>query len=461
MKIPQNEGVIPSSFRDPSGFLFYQDGFIFRQVNASYQSDYELLTSSGLYDSLVDAGLLISHKEVELPAPIPAIAFKILKPELVPFISYPYEWSFSQLKDAALTTLKIQQVALDFGMSLKDSSAYNIQFNKGKPVLIDSLSFEKYREGEPWVAYRQFCQHFLAPLALMSYTDIRLSQLLRIYLDGIPLDLASSLLPRRTNFRFSLLSHIHLHARSQKRYSDKPVEVSKRRMGRNSFLGLIDNLQNAIKKLTWQEQETDWAEYYDETNYSTKAFEHKRQLVDKFLEKSDPEIVWDLGANTGVFSRIASDKGALVMSFDVDPGAVEKNYLESVRRGDTKLLPLLLDLTNPSPDCGWGTQERNSIISRGPSDTALALALIHHLAISNNLPFDRIAAFLVQICQSLIIEFVPKEDSQVQRLLMSREDIFPNYTREAFEHEFAKYFTLQEVVKVDGSERTLFLMTAR
>ena len=172
--------TIPSSFRDPSGFLFFQDGSVYRQVNAIYKENYDHLIGSGLYKALVASGLLVSHEEVGMNYARSDNAYKILKPELIPFVSYPYEWCFSQLKEAALTTLKIQKVALDFGMTLKDSSAYNIQFMKGRAVFIDTISFERYREGQPWVAYRQFCQHFLAPLALMSYRDIRLGRLFRL-----------------------------------------------------------------------------------------------------------------------------------------------------------------------------------------------------------------------------------------------------------------------------------------
>ena len=456
-----SNGNIASSFRDPSGFLFFQDGSIYRQVNTIYKENYDHLIDSGLCETLVDSGLLVSHDEVGTVLATTDSAYKILKPELIPFISYPYEWCFSGLKDAALATLEIQKTALDFEMTLKDSSAYNIQFVKGKPVLIDILSFDKYREGQTWVAYRQFCQHFLAPLALMSYRDIRLNQLFRIYIDAVPLDLASSLLPFRTRFIFSLVSHIHLHARSQKHFADKAVNMSRHRMGRLSFLGLIDNLESAVKKLKWQPQGTEWTNYYEDATYSADALHQKKQLVAEFLDRLRPKIVWDLGANTGLFSRIASDKGIQTISFDIDPACVEKNYLECVEKREANILPLLLDLTNPSPDIGWQNQERISLLQRGPADTALFLALIHHLAISNNLPFSKVADFLYNICNSLVIEFVPKSDPQVQKLLSTREDIFPNYTQQAFENEFGEYFTVQKSAKIVDSERTLYLMTKR
>ncbi len=267
--------IHPSSFRDPCGFLFSQGGVYYRQVNAVYKEEYDHLLSSGLYNSLNDAGLLIAHEEVMGSDPH---AYKMLKPEQLFFVSYPYEWAFSQLKDAALATLRIQKMAIDHGMSLKDASAHNIQYMRCKPLFIDSLSFEKYKEGTPWVAYRQFCQHFLAPLALMSYKDIRLAQLARVYLDGIPLDLASVLLPFRGKIVFSLFLHICLHAKSQKHYAGKQIEIKDHHGSRHSFKGHIDNLESAVKKLKWQPNGTEWSGYYEETNYSPAASEQKSVL---------------------------------------------------------------------------------------------------------------------------------------------------------------------------------------
>jgi hypothetical protein len=461
VKSPTNSGIVASSFRDPSGFVFWQDGSIYRQINTLYKEDYDRLMTSGLHKALVEEGLIVSHEEVALQSLAPQAAYKVIRPDQIPFISYPYEWSFSQLKGAALATLHIQRKALDFGMSLKDCSAYNIQFIKGKPVFIDTLSFEKYQEGSPWVAYRQFCQHFLAPLALMSHRDIRLGQLLRIHLDGVPLDLASKLLPRRTHFSFSLLSHIHLHGRAQARYSDTRIDTKRLRLSRLGFVGIINSLESGVKGLKWNPGGTEWGDYYQDTNYSAEAFQHKKQVVGEFLEAVHPASVWDLGANTGVFSRIAGDRGIPTVSFDIDPAAVEKNYLECRHRNETNLLPLLSDLTNPSPGIGWQNRERMSLAERGPADAALALALIHHLAISNNTPFAKIAEFFATICNSLIVEFVPKSDSQVRRLLATREDIFVDYTQQAFETEFARLFTLERSQAVTGSERTLYLMRRR
>ena len=456
----KNNYRLASSFRDPNGFIFKRDGALYRQVNQSYSTEYSMLMESGLYDKLVKAGLLVPHEESnEMPVE-PGQAFKVIQPESLPFISYPYEWSFGLLKEAALATLSIQKRALKAGMTLKDASAYNIQLIRGKAALIDTLSFDVYHEGEPWVAYRQFCQHFLAPLALMAQTDIRLSQLLRVYIDGIPLDLASRLLPFASHLNFGLLTHLHLHARLQKQ-SANPTSQPKGGSGKvtqQAMLGLIESLQSTVKKLKWRPTGTEWGDYYSITNYSDEAFQHKQRLVSDWISKVGPKMVWDLGANDGTFSRLASDKGILAVSFDIDPAAVEQNYQQVKSGKEQNIVPLLLDLTNPSPSIGWHNRERDALLDRAPADMVLALAVIHHLAISNNVPLSQTADFFADAGKWLVIEFVPKSDSQVQKLLASRKDIFPNYTREDFEEAFAERFIIREKAAVQESERFLYLM---
>jgi ribosomal protein L11 methylase PrmA len=457
------EHPLPASFRDPAGFVFVREGEPYRQVNMAGAEAYDQLMASGLYAELVARGWLVSHAEVD---PKPG-THRILKPQRICFVSYPYEWSFSQLKDAALLTLDAQLAAIEHGMSLKDASAYNVQFHGGKPVLIDTLSFEAYDEGRPWVAYRQFCQHFLAPLALMAHVDIRLSQLLRANIDGIPLDLASRLLPYSTRARLGLAMHIHLHARSQRAYAptddagERAAQArSQVRVSRRGLQGLLDSLRGTVAKLAWKPAGTEWGDYYQATNYDDAAFDDKQRLVAEYIAMAAPRSVWDLGANTGVFSRIASRAGADTVAFDIDPAAVERNYRQSRSETGKQPLPLLLDLTNPSPGLGWAGTERDSLAARGPVDCAMALALIHHIAISNNVPLARVADYLASLCRHLVIEFVPKEDSQAQRLLSSREDIFGDYDRTGFEAAFSTRFRILRAEPVRGTHRTMYLMAA-
>ena len=447
---------ISSSFRDPSGFLFLKNKILYRQINFFYKQHYDYFINSGLFKLLVEKKLLISHQENTLEKRFSDEAYKIIQPELIRFISYPYEWCFSQLKDAALATLKIQKYALEHGMVLKDASAYNIQFVKGKPALIDTLSFEIYKEGEPWIAYRQFCQHFLAPLALMSYCDLRLAQLLRIYIDGIPLDLASSLLPFSSFLNPSIYAHIRLHARAQNRTAtnaNRSFFLSKK-----GLFALIDNLEHSVLSLKWKLKATEWGNYYNQTNYSIEAIADKKEAIRTFLKNINPKKVWDIGGNTGLFSRIASTWGAETVCFDVDPAAIEKNYLEAKASQEENFLPLVLDLTNPSPAMGWANRERSSLQERGPADMIFALALVHHLVITFNIPFSDIAEFLSNIGKSLIVEFVPKEDSQLQRMLASSIKSFPGYTKENFENAFKKYFLIEKEKQIKDSKRIIYLM---
>lgn len=461
---------VSASFRDPSGFVFSHGGKIFRQVNQVYREEFDQLIASGLYGRLVKDRQLIPHEEVNETPPLPELAYKVIEPQKIPFISYPYEWSFSQLKDAALLTLAIEKQALAFDMILKDASAYNIQFSEAAPIFIDTLSFAKYSEGQPWVAYRQFCQHFLAPLVLMSKVDLQLSKLLIDYIDGIPLDLCSKLLPRSTRYDPGLLMHIHLHAQAQLRASatataeknTAPATQKSPRVSKNGLLGLLDNLESAIRHLNCKMDHKFWADYYANTNYSTDAFDEKKKLVCDILTNLRPGSVFDLGANTGTFSlEAAKIAGCQVISSDIDPEAVELNYQQLKQNKVNNVLPLVIDLTNPSPAIGWDNTERTSFLTRGKADVVMALALIHHLAIANNLPLSAIAATFAKLGTYLLLEFVPKEDSQVKRLLSSRDDIFLDYTLEGVKNAFSTCYELVREYPITGSQRTLLFFKSK
>lgn len=459
-----------ASFRDPSGFVFSDQGVIFRQVNASYADHYDQLMSSGLYEALVKKGWLIAHEEVAA-AEVQGgeRAYKLLRPEPIPYISYPYEWCFSQLKDAALLTLKIAAQALQRGMVLKDASAYNVQFIGSRAVFIDTLSFEPYTEGSPWVAYRQFCQHFLAPLAMMAHTDVALGQLMMTHIDGIPLETAVRLLPLRKRFRSGLYTHLYLHAKTQQRFADigqteqAAVPTTAPHISKKALRAILESLASAIQKLEWQAPKTEWGSYYEATNYSAGAADNKADLVGQFLASIGEPIstCHDLGANRGLYSEVAAKHCAQVLSQDIDPVAVEAQYRERKTQGPDNILPLLQNLTAPSPAIGWRNTERDAFGERARCDAVLALALVHHLAISNNTPLAQIAGFFADLAPHLIIEFVPKADSQVKRLLSTRADIFPDYNEAGFEAAFAGYFDVSQKASVSDSERTLYLMTRK
>ena len=456
---------IDSSFRDPAGFLFRKEGVLFRQVNESYAENYDACVDSLLFDRLVNDTLLVPHVEVD-EAEIEPGAHRILRPDEIAYVSYPYEWSFSQLKDAALLTLEIQRIALDHGLILKDASAYNVQFHNGRPIFIDTLSFEKYVEGRPWVAYRQFCQHFLAPLSIMAKSDVRLRHLSSRYVDGVPLDLASNLLPASSYLRYSILAHIHMHARSQEKHGDvarSNRNVSSVNLSKSMLIALITSLQNAVEKISIKEVSTEWGDYYQDTNYSPEAMRHKETIVDDFLGRytNSRQLIHDLGANTGVFSKIAARHGKYVVAHDIDEIAVERHYCQLRKDSSRNILPLILDLSNPAPALGWDLRERMSFHERAKGSAVLALALIHHICISNNVPLRSFAEFLANIARTLIIEFVPKEDSQVKRLLATRQDIFDDYEKASFEETFSEFFDIREQCEVSESFRTVYAMTRR
>lgn len=454
---------LDASFRDPAGFVFRRDGRLFRQVNRNFAEEFDDCTTSGLYDALIADGRLVAHQRADLASALTPEAHAVIEPDVVPFISYPYEWCFGQLRDAALLTLDVQLQALERGFTLRDASAYNVQFVDGRPIFIDTLSFERYRTGEPWAAYKQFCQHFLVPLTLMAARDVRLGLLLRDFLDGIPLDLGSALLPRRSWANVRTLLHVHAHARAQRRHVETDVAraVRHRTMPKSSLVALVESLRGAVARLDWTPAGTQWAEYVTSTNYSDAATRRKAELVAGFVARANPRVVWDVGANTGDYSRAAHAHAAFVVSFDIDPAAVERNYRTVRAQNERGILPLLLDFTNPSPGLGWAHRERMSLAERGPADVVMALALVHHLAIANNVPLQDVARFMAELGQTLVIEFVAKSDSQVQRLLRNRPDIFPDYTKDGFELAFGAHFQILEHARVADSDRWLYRMSRR
>lgn len=450
---------VPGSYRDPSGFVFRRDGVLYRQVSARMAEDWTEFQRSGLHDSLVGKGLLVADQPASLELAPEPDALAVIRPDEIGFISYPYEWSFSQLKDAALLTLAVQELAAEHGMTLRDASAYNVQFQHAKPILIDTLSFERLRSAEPWKPYRQFCEHFLAPLALMALRDGRLGLLQRTFLDGVPLDLAAELLPRRSRWSPGLAAHIHLHARAQRRHADAPeaparaVSMSDKRRS-----ALLDHLRRTVEGLHLPAHGTQWADYAGQTSYSATGTVSKEAIVRGMLVAVGGARAWDVGANTGRYSAIAAEAGYDVLAIDGDWAAVERHYLALRSAEGTRIMPLLADLATPSPAIGWANTERASLIERANADVVVALALVHHLAIGRNVPLSMFSSLLARLAPNLVIEWVPKDDPMVGRLLAAREDVFPDYTVVGFRAAFARDFEIVEVLPIDDSARVIFRM---
>lgn len=448
----------PASYRDNSGFVFRHNGIVYRYVQPVYQPHYDQLMSSGLYDELVKQNRLIAHQEIAATNDFGFTGGKILQPEQLPFISYPYEWSFDMWKDAALLTLQIAGTAIKKGMILKDATPFNIQFCKGRPVFIDTLSFEIYEAGKPWIAYQQFCECFLGPLLLMHYCHPDTQRLFTVYPNGIPMAVLVSLLPKRSKWNMNAFLHVHLQARLAGRGAQN--RKSENNFSRQKLEILLKGLEGFVQKLSPKKVKTTWDDYYTGTILGNEYLQAKTLLVQAYSKAIDFHTVIDLGANDGHFSRLF-EKEKMVIATDADTNCINELYGQIKKEGRQNILPLVNDLTTPSPAIGWANAERESITGRLKANLVLALALVHHLAIAKNVPLPLIADWLQQMGEHLIIEFVPREDEKVQLLLQNRADIFDGYNPEQFKLSFEKHFHILQEAQVGNTGRRLFLMKRR
>jgi hypothetical protein len=449
--------VTAISYRDPSGFIFKKEGIVYRQVNKIFREQFEYFISSGCYEKLVKTGLLLPHETIPDNLTGDPKCWATLKPERIPFISYPYEWNFDRLKDAALLTLKLVRESLEFGMILKDAAPHNIQWLQGRLIFIDTLSFERYNEQEPWIAYRQFCENFLGPLQLMHYRKQPLQELMLAWPEGIPLTTISSLLPGKTKLSLHSYLHIHLHASiGQKKRSGKEKKII---FSKKKLLDLISSLESLVSKMILPDQKSVWSDYYEEASKRNDYLEQKKKIISNWLDQMENvENALDLGANEGEFSALLSDRNIQTLAVDFDPYCINRLYRKIRSGAERNIQPLVIDLSNPSPALGVNNEERTSFIERAPADLILALALIHHLAIGKNISFELIAALFQRLGKQVIVEFIPKQDEKVQLLLSQKKDIYPDYDESNFESAFQKYFSITKKEKIPGSERILYFM---
>jgi hypothetical protein len=456
------DGTLPSSFRDPHGFVYRRDGVLLRQVDRVHAEAFDLLVASGLYDRLVEDRLLIPHAVVDLGLALTDGAAYVIRPEFIPFVSLPYEWTWTQLRDAALLTLDIQARAMVVGMTLRDATAFNVTFYRGRPTFIDTTSIGILAPDRPWAAYRQFCQHFLAPLALMSYRDSRLVQLSLAHLDGIPLDLANELLPRRAKARPGLAMHLGLHAGSQRRHADDTEAPTKRPFSARAFEGLIESLRRAIGSLPEPQGLSRWRDYYGQADhYSEAAADQKEALVERWVRAAAPSSVWDIGANTGRFSAVSAGLEVDTVALDSDAACIDEVYRAARRDGQEHLVAAVVDIANPTPAIGWANRERPSLRERGPADLVLALAVLHHLVIGAGVPLPIVLEELRHLGRAVIVEWVPKDDQKVQRLLRDRDDVFGSYASDVFEEEVERRFSVRAREQLSDSDRTMLLLESR
>jgi ribosomal protein L11 methylase PrmA len=425
-------------------------------------ADFQFVRATGLIQELIDQGSLIDEVQVD-PAQFPGFAGDatyVLEHPKLPFISYPYEWPFPALKSAALHHLNIQLQALDKDVTLSDATAYNIQFLGARPVFIDSLSFRKYTEGEFWLGHRQFCEQFLNPLLLRSSIGITHNSWFRGSLEGITAQELSRLLPLRRKFSFNVFVHVIMQARLQSRsgsQGDAEKLLNKRKLSKQAYRQMLSGLKRWIARLEPADTgKTVWEDYAGKNSYQADEEAAKHKFIATFVNSVSPEAVWDIGCNTGEYSKCALEAGASsVIGFDADQGALEIAYSRACSES-LSLLPLYLDAANPAPAQGWAQMERKGLDSRNSPDALLALALVHHLAIGRNIPLEKVVEWLVSLAPQGVIEFVEKSDPMVQELLRVREDVFENYSAEFFQAAIKKRAEIFKVEKISASGRQLF-----
>ena len=457
-------GLEPGSFRDPESRVFYSGDEIYRALSKEGLEDFEALEGSGLLDDprivrtqrangAAAAGLLTKETA------------GVLKHELIPFVSYPYEWTFSMLKDAALLQLDLLLAALDHDLILKDSSPYNVQFKGGRAVFIDVGAFERLREGEPWVGYRQFCMLYLYPLLLQAVKGVGFHPWLRGSIDGITPAEMRRLMSFRDRFRRGLTTNVFLHAGLERRYADRPEQVKeevRRVFKKELFVANVRKMRKLVSRLEWDPPEGVWVAYGERNTYTDEDARRKDEFVREVATSRDWRLVWDIGCNNGRYARIAAEGARYVVAVDADQGPVELLYRELRDAGDEKILPLTMNLADPSPGLGWRGLERKPMPDRGRPDLVLALALVHHVAISANVPVKEIVDWLAALGSALVVEFPTREDPMVQKLLApKREGLHPDYELDFFERCLGEAFEVQRSERLESGTRVLYFVVPK
>ena len=463
-------GLEPGSFRDPDSRVFTTDGRVLRLLSEQGLADWRELSSSGLVDELVGEGRLVGTREVEeeaaLGEAIHGGVAGVLEHDVIPFVSYPYEWTFSMLRDAALLQLGLLRRALGQGLILKDSTPYNVQFRGAEPVFIDVGSFEKQREGEPWAGYRQFCMLFLYPLLLQGWKEVPFQPWLRGSLDGISPQELRNLLSFRDRFRRGSFTHVFMHARLEGRHDDRDEdakgELRKAGFKRELIVANVKGLERLINRLSWAPAQSTWSDYRLDTTYSGEDAERKARFVREAVESEGPSLVWDIGCNEGVHSRIAAETADYVVAMDADPLVADRLYRTLREEKQDKILPLTLNIVDPPPGLGWRGAERRPLPERGRPDLTLCLALIHHVSIAGNVPVAEFLDWLRATTRSVVIEFVSPEDPMAGRLLArKRPNDHPDYRADWFERCLNERFDVVRSETLAGGRRTLHLARAK
>lgn len=454
-----------ASFRDRTGRVYVSGEEVYRGLSDEAWENWKALDNTRFFHRNMESGSLVSTQAIDFPEQDVSNDWPHwLKHQKLPFISYPYEWSFSMLKDAALLHLGLLRDALREEMTMKDGTPYNVQFVGPRPIFIDIPSFEKWRSATPWIGYKQFCEMFLNPLFFQAYKGIDFQPLLKAYLDGIPVDVADRVFSWTGIGKRGVLSHVFLQNKLNRKLADSQKSTRKelegagfnRRLVQNNVEGLIKLISN----LEWSRKDSEWADYDSFHNYTEEDHERKAQFIRDSLSDIRPNMVWDLGCNTGQFSLIASEFAKRVIAIDGDHGAVDRLYQELRKSQVVNVQPIVLDLANPSPDHGWRGRERTSLQSRNQPDMLLALALVHHLVISANVPVQEVIEWFYELSDHLIIEHVGKADEKVKTLCLNKVDNYDDYDRPNFESILSSRFRIIRQIDMSSGNRRLYLCVA-
>lgn len=453
----------PGSFRDPRGHVYGIDGRVFRTITESAVADYKFARDNGNLEPIIKKGWLINSWETDQKIPITeqdSVRYLLEHPRL-DFISYPYEWSFSVLKAAALLHLDLHMSLMDRDLTLSDATAYNVQFQGPKPIFIDTLSICRYREGMFWTAHRQFCEQFLNPLLLRALVGVSHNAWFRGNLEGIPTGDLTRMIPLGKKFSWNVYSQVVLQAKLQAGASGKSLdglrEIGKKKLPRIAYVGMLKQLRNWIAHLEKTGNEkTVWQEYEQTHTYSQEEEQKKHAFIDEFVQAVKPKTLMDLGCNVGHYSATALKAGVdKVVGFDFDHNALDILHDRALSE-KLNILPLFLDAANPSPNQGWQQTERSGMKERFKVDAVMALAFEHHLAIGRNIPLDDVVDWITGFAPHGVVEFVRKDDPTVKTMLAVREDIFPEYNEESFERALRKRARIVKSITVTKDNRRLY-----
>jgi hypothetical protein len=458
-------GIDPGSFRDRDGRIYRSGERIYRGLSENALADYWKLEGKTFFRQFTEAGKLvptteIPAEEVPLPEAEKARWAGFLEHERIPVISYPYEWSFGMLQDAALLTLDLLESAIRADMTLKDATPYNVQFRAGQPVFIDIPSFETLQPGATWSGYRQFCEMFLFPLMLQAYKGIDLQPMLRSRIDGVGVQTAAKLFSLRDRFRKGVFSHVWLQAKLDSRYGstrrDVKTDLKSAGFSKELILANVRKTRKLVSRLSWDGEGSEWGAYEEFHNYSESDHALKESFVEDCVRDSGAHTVWDIGANTGQFARIAARHARQVLAMDIDHFAVERMYRGGREDGIANVLPLVQNVCDPSPAWGWRNRERNDLLSRARPDLVLCLALIHHVVITANVPLDEFVDWLAGMTDRLVIEYVSRNDDKVKTLLRNKEDKYHDYTKEMLEAALDRQFATRKQLDLQSGNRSLY-----